>query len=59
MFSAQTEYQRALLDVEKAIELSPGCVKGWIFKGTALHGLRDFGEFKSIYDDEVALQMWR
>ena len=45
VYTAQSEYQNALVDADKAVEIKHRCVKGWLFKGAALHGLKDLGEF--------------
>jgi stress-induced-phosphoprotein 1 len=42
--SSLKDYQGALEDAEKAIELDKSFVKGFVRKGAALHGLKQYVE---------------
>lgn len=48
MYAAQSEYQKALDDANKATELKPDWAKGWSRKGAAARGLGDLGTL-SVY----------
>lgn len=41
VYAAQSEYQKALDDANKATEIKPDWAKGWARKGAALRGLGD------------------
>ncbi|KAK4686218.1 stress-induced-phosphoprotein 1, partial [Tremellales sp. Uapishka_1] len=48
--AGQKDYEGALEDAEKTIELSPSFSKGYSRKGAALHGLRQYPEAVMAYE---------
>jgi stress-induced-phosphoprotein 1 len=41
VYAALSEYQKALDDANKAVQIKPDWAKGWSRKGTACRGLND------------------
>lgn len=48
VYAAQSEYQKALDDANKATELKPDWAKGWSRKGAAARGLGDLGTYNHV-----------
>lgn len=47
VYSAMSDYQKALDDANKATEIKPDWAKGWTRKGAAARGLGDLRKFLS------------
>lgn len=48
--ASKKDYENALADAEKVIEIKPDWPKGWSRKGTAAHGLGDFLKANDAYE---------
>ncbi|OJJ48125.1 hypothetical protein ASPZODRAFT_1522014 [Penicilliopsis zonata CBS 506.65] len=56
VYAAQTEYQKALDDADKATELKPDWSKGWLRKGAANRGLGDLLAAHDAYEEALKLE---
>ncbi|KAJ5121076.1 uncharacterized protein N7515_009037 [Penicillium bovifimosum] len=56
VYAAQQEYQKALEDAEKAIEIQPNWSKGHVRKGAAYRGLGDLLAAHDAYDEALKLE---
>lgn len=45
MYAAQSQYEKALEDANKATDIKPDWSKGWARKGAAFRGLGDLCRF--------------
>ncbi|KAL2010872.1 hypothetical protein VTN00DRAFT_3590 [Thermoascus crustaceus] len=56
VYAAQSEYQKALDDANKATEIKPDWAKGWARKGAALRGLGDLLGANDAYEEALKLE---
>ncbi|BEI80048.1 hypothetical protein CcaverHIS002_0105770 [Cutaneotrichosporon cavernicola] len=54
--SGNRDYQGALEDAEKCIEINPQFSKGFLRKGAALHGLRQYPEAVMAYEEGLQVE---
>ncbi|EAW10935.1 Hsp90 cochaperone STI1 [Aspergillus clavatus NRRL 1] len=55
VYAAQSEYQKALEDANKAVEIKPDWSKGWSRKGAASRGLGDLLGAHDAYEEALKL----
>ncbi|GAB1196169.1 hypothetical protein BDV32DRAFT_119664 [Aspergillus pseudonomiae] len=56
VYSAQSEYEKALEDANKATEIKPDWSKGWQRKGAAYRGLGDLLAAHDAYDEALKIE---
>ncbi|KKK19966.1 heat shock protein [Aspergillus rambellii] len=56
VYAAQTDYEKALTDAEKAVELKPDWSKGHMRKGAAYRGLGDLLAAHDAYEEALKLE---
>lgn len=53
--ASKKDYENALADAEKVVEIKPDWPKGWSRKGTAAHGLGDLVKASDAYEEGLKL----
>ncbi|KAL3479043.1 hypothetical protein BJX99DRAFT_222857 [Aspergillus californicus] len=56
VYAAQSEYEKALADADKAIEIKPDWAKGYQRKGAASRGLGDLLSAHDAYEEAIKLE---
>jgi stress-induced-phosphoprotein 1 len=56
-YASLRDFDKALVDANKCVELNPGWSKGYGRKGAALHGIGDLGTGSPIPSDGSELTM--
>ncbi|KAJ5558034.1 hypothetical protein N7535_009524 [Penicillium sp. DV-2018c] len=56
VYAAQHEYQKALEDADKAVEIKPDWSKGYVRRGAAQRGLGDLLAAHDAYDEALKLE---
>jgi tetratricopeptide (TPR) repeat protein len=54
-YSQLREYEKALLDADRCLYLSPGWGKGYARRGAALHGLRRYADAIAAYEEGLRM----
>ncbi|TAQ87478.1 hypothetical protein B7494_g4203 [Chlorociboria aeruginascens] len=54
-YASKKEYENALKDADKVVELKPDWAKGWGRKGAAMHGLKDLIGALDAYEEGLKL----